>query len=84
MMHLLSTIYVQIETDHHYSVQNEDYLTKITIADAQRKHSGTYHIHAKNESGSDEAEVDFIILGEKNINYANNLNEFQQILSYQR
>lgn len=45
-------------------MQSEDYLTKITINDSERRHTGMYHIHAKNESGSDEAEVEIVVLGE--------------------
>lgn len=53
-----------MESGANYIVQSEDYLTKITINDAERKHTGMYHIHAKNESGSDEAEVEIVVLGE--------------------
>ncbi|XP_047491377.1 twitchin-like isoform X5 [Penaeus chinensis] len=52
----------KVETGANYIVQSEDYLTKITINDAERKHTGKYHIHAKNDSGSDEVEVEIVVL----------------------
>ena len=55
-----------MKTDAHYSIQGEDYLTRITIVDSERKHSGTYKIHAKNDSGLDEADLEIIVLGETN------------------
>lgn len=54
----------QVETGANYVVHCEDYLTKFTINDAERKHTGIYKIHAKNDSGSDEAEVEIVVLGE--------------------
>ena len=37
---------------------------KILILKAQRKMTGKYFIHAKNEHGEDQAEVEFTVLGE--------------------
>ena len=45
-------------------VQGEDYLTKLTVNDCERKHTGIYKITAKNDSGTDEAELEIVVLGE--------------------
>ena len=44
------------------SVEYEAYRTKVTIANIKRIHSGQYVIKAQNESGSDEASVDVLVL----------------------
>lgn len=54
----------QVETGANYVVQNEDYLTKFTLNDCERRHTGIYKIHAKNDSGSDEADLEIVVLGE--------------------
>lgn len=54
----------QVETSANYVVQNEDYLTKFTLNDCERRHTGIYKIHAKNDSGSDEADLEIVVLGE--------------------
>lgn len=56
-----------METGGNYIVQNEDYLTKFTINDCERKHTGIYKIHAKNDSGSDEADLEIVVLGESQL-----------------
>lgn len=53
-----------METSANYVVQNEDYLTKFTLNDCERRHTGIYKIHAKNDSGSDEADLEIVVLGE--------------------
>ena len=45
-------------------VLSEPYLTKFQLQEACRVHTGVYHIHAKNDSGSDEAELELVVLGE--------------------
>ena len=55
---------LQVETGGNYIIQGEDYLTKITINDCERRHTGIYKIHAKNDSGTDEADLEIVVLGE--------------------
>lgn len=43
-------------------IENEDYNSKLTLAETKRKHTGTYTLRAENESGFDEASVEVIIL----------------------
>jgi predicted phage tail protein len=43
-------------------IENEDYNTKLTITETTRKNTGTYKIFAQNDSGTDEAEVEVIIM----------------------
>lgn len=52
-----------MKTEDNVEVHSEDYKTKITINDAQRKDTGLYKIIAENEVGRDEAEVEFVVLG---------------------
>ena len=52
-----------METNGNYSIHAEDYLTRISLVEAERKHSGMYTIKAENVNGSDEAEVEIIVLG---------------------
>lgn len=56
--------WLQVETSGNYIIQNEDYLTKFTITEAERRHTGIYKINAKNDSGSDEADLEIVVLGE--------------------
>lgn len=65
----------QVETSGNYIIQGEDYLTKITINDCERRHTGIYKIHAKNDSGSDEADLEIVVLGE-----SCHLSSFTQLL----
>lgn len=41
---------------------SEDYNTKLTITETDRKNTGKYKLFAENASGTDEAEVDVIVL----------------------
>ena len=47
----------------HVKVSNPEYFTSIVIENAQRKQTGMYKIHAVNEHGEDECEVEFVVLG---------------------
>ena len=60
---LQRSFFLQLEKGDHYSIIVEDYLTKFTIHDSERKHSGVYTISAENSSGSDEATVEIVVLG---------------------
>lgn len=51
-----------VTTSANYRLDNEDYNTKLTITDTERKLSGVYTIFAENTSGTDEATVEVIIL----------------------
>ncbi len=51
-----------VHSDNRISIENPDYLSKFAISKAERKHSGKYRITAKNSSGSDEAEVEVLVL----------------------
>lgn len=52
-----------LESDGYFiKILNEDYNTKLSIQDTTRKDSGLYKIFAENTSGTDEADVDVIIL----------------------
>ncbi len=44
-------------------IDSPEYLTSIVIANAKRKHTGMYKIFAENEHGTDECEVEFVVLG---------------------
>ncbi|GBN20312.1 Twitchin, partial [Araneus ventricosus] len=52
-----------VKTENNVEVVSEDYKTRITINDAQRRDTGIYSIIAENEVGRDEAEVEFVVLG---------------------
>lgn len=43
-------------------IENEDYNTKLSIVDSERRHTGVYKLKAENVNGVDEAEVEVIIL----------------------
>lgn len=43
------------------NIENEDYLSKFSIAKAIRKQSGKYTITAKNDSGTDSVTIQVII-----------------------
>lgn len=58
-----------METSGNYIIQNEDYLTKFTITEAERRHTGIYKINAKNDSGTDEADLEIVVLGEYHMLY---------------
>lgn len=51
-----------LESKGNVRIENVDYNTKLTLNDTSRKESGTYKIFAENESGTDEATVEVIIL----------------------
>lgn len=53
---------VELESKGNVKIENEDYNTKLTITNTNRRHTGTYKIFAENSSGSDEAPVEIIIL----------------------
>ena len=42
---------------------DQEYYTTFVMENAQRKQTGMYKIHAKNEHGEDECEVEFVVLG---------------------
>lgn len=51
-----------MESAGNIKIENEDYNTKFTLTETERKYTGTYTIRAENESGFDEAPVEVIIL----------------------
>jgi len=44
-------------------IENEDYNTKFSLSDTNRKNTGVYSLRAENASGFDEATVEVVILG---------------------
>ena len=57
----------QLETGATVKIENEDYNTKIQLSETERKNTGFYTIKAENSSGSDEARVEVVILGESTL-----------------
>ncbi|XP_055385446.1 twitchin isoform X34 [Condylostylus longicornis] len=57
-----SDIDKEIKPDENVEIKNSDYNTKLSIVDAQRKHTGLYKIKAVNEHGEDEADVEVSVL----------------------
>lgn len=55
-----------VTTSATVKIDNVDYLTKIHISNTTRADTGKYTIKAVNDSGSDEADVEFIVLGKSN------------------
>lgn len=53
----------EIQTGDIYRLDNVDYNTKFHLLRATRKETGIYKIIATNDSGSDEAEVEIMVLG---------------------
>lgn len=56
-----------LENGPTVKIENEDYNTKIQLSETTRKNTGIYKIKAENSSGSDEAPVEVIILGEQHV-----------------
>ncbi|PSN48991.1 hypothetical protein C0J52_03867 [Blattella germanica] len=52
----------QLENGPTVKIENEDYNTKIQLTETVRRNTGTYTIKAENSSGTDEAQVEVIIL----------------------
>ena len=52
-----------LSTSANVKIDNEDYNTKVQLSNTTREDTGKYTIKAVNDSGSDEAEVEIIILG---------------------
>ncbi|KAK7065507.1 Immunoglobulin like [Halocaridina rubra] len=52
----------KLETGGNYIIQGEDHLTKFNITEAERSQTGIYTISAKNDSGSDEATLELVVL----------------------
>lgn len=52
----------RIEDRNDITVENEDYKTKLIIAIAERKHTGTLTLKAENSCGRDEATIEIKIL----------------------
>lgn len=52
-----------LTTSANVKIDNEDYNTKVQLSNTSREDTGKYTIKAVNDSGSDEAEVEIIILG---------------------
>lgn len=46
------------------TIDNEDYKTTFVLQKAKRSDSGTYTITAKNDSGTDKADVEIVVLSE--------------------
>lgn len=53
---------IVLNTDR-VKVSNEDYSTRLKVIDSKRSDSGTYTLTAKNQYGSDTAEVRVVVLG---------------------
>lgn len=53
---------VDVKDEANIEIINVDYNTKFTINDSKRKNTGCYKIHAVNQHGQDEAEVEITIL----------------------
>lgn len=45
------------------TIQSEEHLTTMILRKAKRSDTGIYTIFAKNDSGTDEAELDLIVIG---------------------
>lgn len=53
----------RLENKDNVNIEYEDYKTKLSIAVAERAHTGTYLIKAENYSGKDEATFEITVLG---------------------
>jgi len=54
----------KVSDDKHWKINNEENnMTKITINDSVRPHTGMYKIRAKNNLGEDEADLEIVVLG---------------------
>uniref|UniRef100_A0A914UY65 Twitchin n=1 Tax=Plectus sambesii TaxID=2011161 RepID=A0A914UY65_9BILA len=51
------------DQDKNIKVHNEDYRTQFWLKSATRAHAGKYTLTATNDSGTDKADVDVIVLG---------------------
>lgn len=47
------------------SIRSEDHLTTIFLRKSKRSDTGIYKIVAKNDSGTDEAELELIVIGKE-------------------
>lgn len=45
------------------TIQSEEHLTTFLLRKAKRSDTGVYKIFAKNDSGTDEAEMELIVIG---------------------
>lgn len=52
----------ELKSDEQTKIDNVDYNTKLTTKQAKRMHSGIYTIVASNRNGTDEAEVEVVVL----------------------
>lgn len=55
------------------TIENEENKTTFILQKAKRTDSGIYTITAKNDSGTDKAEVEIIVLSEFNFKYITNI-----------
>ena len=53
----------EVRNTSQLTITNEDYKTKFLVISAKREDSGTYTIKAKNRNGTDEADVDILVVG---------------------
>lgn len=54
-----------LESIDSVKIENEEYMTHLSIKNGVRKQSGKYHITAVNSSGKDEEDVEIIFLGSR-------------------
>jgi len=52
-----------VKSTPHLSVVHEEYRAKMLFTSAKRIDSGTYHLKASNKNGTDEAEIDILVVG---------------------
>lgn len=53
----------EMQSGPRTKIENEDYNTKIAIAETTRKDTGIYTVIAVNSNGRDEAPVEVVVLG---------------------
>jgi len=55
-----------LKTNDKFKIDNEDYKTSFSIIKIKRADAGTYTVIAKNDSGTDQVDIDVEVLGEYN------------------